>query len=639
MLIKEHTKLEAGLVPRLEKWADGVPANERGAFPCGTVLRLRFHIPRGLGVAATVLRIAPDGGEGRDYPFSFVTREGSEDLYELTLDSRALCGEEESGLFFYEFLFLRGVDTLFSESVNNVDFTLSPTSGTHFRLLIHEADFHPPRWFMGGTMYHVFVDRFFRGEGPVVQKESSEINPDWENGIPQYAQRSGEPLSNHVFFGGNLWGVAQKLDHLEAMGITVLYLSPIFEAYSNHRYDTADYERIDGLLGGEEAFDHLLAEAHKRGIRVILDGVFNHTGDDSVYFNRKGTYPGEGAYQSRRSPYADWFHFKKFPTDYESWWGIEIMPRLQHANPKCRRYFTGEEGIGAKWIRRGIDGWRLDVADELNDDFLNEFRATVKAESGENAIIIGEVWENAVDKVSYGRRRKYFRGGQLDSVMNYPFRNAVLAFLLEGDALRFYHILTELYGTYPLEVSHSLMNLLGTHDTERFLTRLGEDPRAEGKDNAYLSTLRLSKQRRALALERMKVASILQFTVFGVPSIYYGDEVGLEGHHDPFCRMPYPWGREEKDLQEHYRRLGALRREHAALCDGSFRFVHHDAHSFAYLREKEEDRVLVAANQGKEPFVLPLSSGKWINALQGGRHEKSLTVPPATAVVLTWRRG
>ena len=318
MLLKEHLTLESRGAIKIEKLMDGKRVDPLGAFPYGAVLTLRARIPRRFGFAAAVLRIAPDGGDSRDLPFVFCDSEEGEDLYELTLDTRELCGKEKRGLFFYEYLFLRGFDTCFSDSMNNVDFELSTKSAFKFRLLIHDADYAPPAWFMGGTMYHVFVDRFYRGEGEVTLRENAELNPDWENGIPQYVKKPGEPLSNHIFFGGNLWGVTQKLDYLESLGVTVIYLSPIFSAYSNHRYDTANYEEIDGLLGGRAAFDQLIKAAHERGMRVILDGVFNHTGDDSVYFNRRGTYPEAGAYQSKSSPYADWFHFKRFPNEYAS---------------------------------------------------------------------------------------------------------------------------------------------------------------------------------------------------------------------------------------------------------------------------------------------------------------------------------
>ncbi len=620
---------------KIEKLANGRDASRLGAFECGTHLSFRLHVPRRLGASAVVLRICRDGEGDRDLPLAFVTTRASVDTYELTLDTADLCGTRGYGLFYYEYLFLRGFDTLFSDSINNVDMALAPHSACRFRLLIHEAGYTTPDWFKGGTMYHIFADRFCRGTGEVESRDSAVINPDWENGIPQYAPIAGAPLSNNVFFGGNLWGVAEKLDYLSSLGVSVLYLSPVFAAYSNHRYDTADYEKIDGLLGGEEAFDNLIREAHARGMRVILDGVFNHTGDDSRYFNRRGTYPEVGAYQSRLSPYARWFSFRDFPDEYECWWNIEIMPRLQHANDECRHYFTAPGGICEKWLLRGADGWRLDVADELSDAFLDELRKTVKGATAGDGLIIGEVWENAADKIAYGNRRRYFGGRQLDSVMNYPFRNAVLAFLQDGDAETFYNILTELYGSYPTSVSHSLMNLLGTHDTERFLTTLGDDGTSDELSNDALARRRLSPEDRVGAIQKMKLAATLQFTVFGVPSVYYGDEAGLEGYHDPFCRMPYPWGREDVNLLAHYRALGALRRRCSALGDGDFRFTYCKNGAVAYERVGSDGTLLVVANVGA-PLRFSLS-GEWKNALTGDTiplSDGALNVPPMSALVL-----
>ena len=615
MLLKQHSALEAGQEIKIEKTVHGQDVTALGAFEKGTNVVFHAKIPCKLGIAAAVLRIAPDGEEQTDVPFVFSSRDADTDIYTLSLSTAELCGEDPDGLFFYEFLFLRGLDTFFSDSVNNVDFTLTDHTANRFRLLVYAEGFRTPDWFHGGIMYHIFLDRFFRGEGDVVLRRGATLNEDWENGIPQYAKHAGDPLSNDVFFGGNLWGVSEKLDYLQSLGVTVLYLSPLFEAASNHRYDTADYEKIDPLLGGRAAFDALIESAHARGMRVILDGVFNHTGDDSIYFNRRGNYPSVGAYQSKKSPYAAWYNFRKFPNDYEAWWGIEIMPRLKHEKESCRRFFTGKDGIAAKWLRAGADGWRLDVADELSDEFLDEFHDTVKRETGGEGLLIGEVWENAANKISYGKRRRYFRGGQLDSVMNYPFRNAVMAFLQSGDAETFYNILTDIYSSYPSTVSNSLMNLLGTHDTERILTILGDPSMGEGKDNPTLAGLRLSPAVKERAVMLLKIASVLQFTVYGVPSVYYGDEVGVEGYHDPFCRMPFPWGREDKELLAHYRALGELRHAHSALKDGEFRFLACTKHAFAFERfdRSSGDRLVVAANMGAEPFtfahhtVLPCS--------------------------------
>ena len=634
MLIHNHDALERGYNVKIEKTVKGRDVTPLGAFARGVEITFRVSLPRRLGVAAVVLRLAPDGGAQYDTPLTFMGMEGSTDAYTCTLSTAALCGDAPDGLFYYEFLFLRGADTLFSSSYKNVDFVLTERSEDRFRLLVYAKDFQTPAWFHGGIMYHIFPDRFRRGEGTTALRAGSSLDADWENGIPQYAKRAGDPLANNVFFGGNLWGVAEKLDYLQSLGVTVIYLSPIFESASNHRYDTADYEKIDGLLGGDEAFAHLIDEAHARGVRVILDGVFNHTGDDSRYFNRRGSYDTVGAYQSQESPFAKWYSFRSFPNDYESWWGIEIMPRLRQGEAECRTYFTGKDGIAAKWIRAGADGWRLDVADELPDAFLDELNETVKRETGGEGLLIGEVWENAVDKIAYGSRRRYLRGGQLDSVMNYPFRNAVMAFLLHRDAETFYDILTEIYGTYPKTVSHALMNLLGTHDTERILTVFGDDGNGEGKDNDTLAYMSLTDEQRTRGVALLKIASALQFTVYGVPSIYYGDEAGLEGYHDPFCRRPFPWGREDQELLAHYRALGAMRGRHQVLAQGEFRFLLHTEHAVAFERRDDvSDRLTVIANMDDNDLVLTLD-GTQRNALTGESIGNTVTVPPVSCVIL-----
>ena len=618
MLIKQHNILEEGETVTLTKRMGERDVSHLGAFPCGCELILEASVPRTLGVRGVVLRIARDGGEEKDLPFSFTDLCKGIDLYTLTLDTASLCEGKGRGLFYYELLLLRGFDTLFTDSVNNVDFLLSERSASRFRLLIHDADLDVPDWFSGGVMYHIFVDRFCKGEGKATLKTGDVLDPDWEHGIPQYPEKRGDALANNVFFGGNLWGVIEKLDYLSSLGVTTLYLSPIFSAASNHRYDTGDYEHVDALLGGDEAFSALAKAAHERGMRIILDGVFNHTGDDSRYFNRRGHYDALGAYQSPSSPYFNWYNFKSFPEEYECWWGIEILPRLNHADEGCRRYFTAPDGIAAKWLRVGADGWRLDVADELSDAFLDELHVSVRNATGGEGLIIGEVWENAADKISYGKRRRYLSGGQLDSVMNYPFRNAVLAFLQSGDAECFCDILTELYASYPTSVSHSLMNLLGTHDTERILTVLGDrEMSGEWLSNAELSVKRLSYEERERGIALLKLASALQYTVFGVPSVYYGDEVGLEGYHDPFCRMPFPWGREDAGLLSHYRALGQLRRDHSALRDGDFRFLLRMPHAFVFERQNASEVILVAANMGDEPLDYTLPSGGFVNALTG----------------------
>lgn len=622
---------------KFTKYCNGEDVTRKSAFAHGSVLELYLEVPTALGAKGAVLRGNSDGYGDEDLEMTVHTKTDTATTYTCRLDTAALCRGEPSGLYYYEFLLLKGFDTMFTESINNVDFNLSRSSGARFRMLIFEADYTVPAWFGKGVMYHIFVDRFYRGQGPVGTRDDAVIDPDWESGVPQYAPYPGAPVSNNVFFGGNLWGVAQKLDYLDSLGVKVIYLSPVFKAYSNHKYDTGDYEHIDPMFGGEEAFEYLIEQTKKRGMRVILDGVFNHTGDDSRYFNRYGKYEGVGAYQSLKSPYATWYDFKSHPDQYDCWWGIPILPRLNHCNDACRTYFTGECGIARKYIKMGIGGWRLDVADELCNDFLDEFRTAVKHESRGEGVIIGEVWENAADKIAYGKRRRYLSGKQLDSVMNYPVRNGILDFVRYRDAEGLYHVLTELYSSYPESVCHALMNLVGTHDTERILTMLGSTEEDLDKTNEQLSAYRLSPERRAEAVGLVKIAAALQYTVFGIPSLYYGDELGLEGARDPFCRMPMPWHEADvpyrAELLAYYQKLGQLRATHPALDGGSFRVLYHDESVIAFARKKQGRELIVAASRSEQATVLPIC-GAFTDLLCGTRGQGPVCIEPDSVLIL-----
>ena len=507
----------ADCMPIIRKTANGKDASTRGAFPCGTKITFTVETPRMLGASAVVLRIAEDGKQYMDIPLDFEKTEMGIDRYYTMLDTEELCGSEENGLFYYEFLFLRGHDTLFTDTSNFVDFTLERQSGGKFMLLVHTSEYETPEWFKGRIMYHIFVDRFYKGEGKTSKRDDAIINDDWDNGMMQYPEKNGDRLANNMFFGGNLWGIAEKLEYLKSLGVGIIYLSPIFKAYSNHKYDTGNYLEIDEMFGGEAAFKNLIDKANKLDIKIILDGVFNHTGDDSIYFDKYEKYGKTGAYCNPESAFKNWYRFRKYPDEYENWWGIDILPKLNHTVPECRKFFTGKNGVAEKYIKMGIGGWRLDVADELSDDFLDELRETVKRASDGNGIIIGEVWENAAEKISYSRRRRYLRGAQLDSVMNYPLRNGILALLVEKDAELLADILKSIYASYPKCVCDSLMNLLGTHDTERILTVLGDN----GKDISDISNKELSVRRlsaddrtRELLCKSLRRSFSIRFMVY-----------------------------------------------------------------------------------------------------------------------------
>ena len=633
MLLRLHTSAERGMMPRITKYANGEDASVKGAFSLNSKIEIFVDCPRRLGASAVVMRINKDGEEPFDISLSFESTSHGVDKYvtSITLNEN-FCGGSD-GLFYYEFLFLRGYETLFTSSVNNVDFVLSEYSADKFRLLVHSPEYKTPQWFHGGTMYQIFTDRFFCGKGIVGTRDDVIMNDNWNGGVTQYAEYPGAPVKNNEFFGGNLWGIAEKLDYLKSLGVTVIYLNPIFEAYSSHKYDTGDYMKVDAMFGGENALECLIEKCKEKGIRIILDGVFNHTGNDSVYFNRYGKYDSVGAYQSEKSEYKDWYFFKEFPDSYECWWNIEILPKLNLENKACRDFLCNKGGVAEKYMKMGVDGWRLDVADELSNDFLDILRETVKNASGGEGIIIGEVWENAADKIAYGKRRRYFRGKQLDSVMNYPVRNGILAFVTEGDEETLYNVLTELYSSYPETVCHSLMNSLGTHDTERILSVLG-DPKVLELTNEELSTHKMTDMQRKKAVSRLKIASTVQYTVFGVPSVYYGDEAGLEGGHDPFCRQPFPWGCEDVALTEHYKRLGKIRAEHSAFKNGRFKVISRHKGFIAYERYNEEENILVVANVSKANKTCNIGC-EVVDLLSGKRYKDTLTVAPGSSMILS----
>lgn len=594
MLIKLSQELLANAEIKVEKIINGENASHYGAFSLKKEIKFVARIPREFGVREVVLRLQRDGEGDTDMAFDPC----GEGTFELNLELSGL-GE---GLYWYTVLFLRGEDTLFATTEDNVNIKLSPCEGNRFRLLVYEEDFTTPEWFRGGTMYQIFPDRFFKSSRSK-RREDATNEEDWNAPISQFGSVPGADVKNDLFYGGDLFGVAEKLDYLKELGITVIYLNPIFKAFSNHKYDTGDYTQVDPVFGGNAALDELIAEAEKHGMRVILDGVFNHTGDDSLYFDRYRHYSDDGAYKNPSSPYRNWYSFKSSEEDYLTWWGVKILPKLNHRTESCRRYFTGENGIGARYVRKGTGGWRLDVADELSDEFLDEFRASVKKADPE-AIIIGEVWENAADKIAYGKRRRYFRGRQLDSVMNYPFRTAVVDFVKykNGDGLA--KVLTELYSSYPKCVSNSLMNILGTHDTERILTVLG-DSKYMGMTNLQLSTHEMRENERKKAVRLLKLASTVQYTVYGVPSLYYGDEAGVEGGRDPFCRRTFPWGAEDQELLDHYKKLGELRRD-PIFANGDFRVVESGLGYIVYERTLEDRKITVVSNTSGTDMKYPL---------------------------------
>ena len=466
-----------------------------------------------------------------------------------------------------------------------------------------------PDWYKNAICYQIFPDRFYRGsdwreraEAVLSQKRAGTpkaLVEDWETPV-RYKRLADGRIKVWEFYGGTLSGIREKLDYLQGLGITALYLNPIFEAVSNHRYDTGDYRKIDGMLGDEESFTQLCREAEERGISLILDGVFNHTGCDSKYFNKFGNYPGPGACQGPDSRYFDWFRFYEFPHRYECWWGVDDLPDVEERNPDYRRYICGDEdSVVRHWLRAGARGWRLDVADELPDDFIEGIKAAVVAEKGAEGLLMGEVWEDASNKISYGDRRRYFLGSELDCVMNYPFRDAILYYLLgSNSAQNVLETMLSLQENYPPENFYANFNLMGSHDRARVLTALGGAPHPDTLNEEQKFHYRLSDQQRGLAKGRLWLLALMQMTLPGVPCIYYGDEAGMEGYSDPFNRAPFPWGHEDRDCFTIYRNAINLRRAFPELPGASFEPFAFGDDVIGWYRCWADEGIAVLINRG-----------------------------------------
>ncbi|HIS01373.1 MAG TPA: glycoside hydrolase family 13 protein [Candidatus Excrementavichristensenella intestinipullorum] len=494
-----------------------------------------------------------------------------------------------------------------------------PGEPPSYQITVYDPAYDTPHWMRDGLMYQIMVDRFAQGR-PLSQHPQPDdgwLHQDWYE-YPAL-RLDGEDNEANDFFGGDLAGVMEKLPYLKQLGVTVLYFNPIFRARSNHKYDTGDYMAVDPSFGDEADFAALCRAAEELGIRVVLDGVFSHTGADSRYFNIKGRYDSLGAYQSIASPYAGWYTFDRWPDKYDCWWGFPTLPNVREMSESYLDFMLrDEDAVCAHWLRAGSSGWRLDVADELPMPFLRMLRQRVKKENPD-ACLLGEVWEDASNKLTYGELRNYCVGDTLDSVMNYPLRDMSLDFMLgKLDSPAFVRRYLHLQENYAPAFFYSLMNLLGSHDKPRIIDVLSgnpelDPPREERRVRALTPQQYQLGRRRYLALWRFICA------LPGMPCIYYADEAGQTGMADPFCRATYPWGREDKDL---VRRVGAICRERMAsdvLRTGEMRL-------YAPL-----PHVLVAARRiqgGRDLFGNPAQDGLALCALNRSPKRVKLRLNP-----------
>ena len=567
-----------------------------GTLLPGQLCTLHIHVPSTVGAQKVECCIShQDGSAAQTVLMESVEQRGAYTVFRGTFSLEA------PGLFFY-FFRVHKADSCFRLFKTGDQTNME--AGDHWQVSCIPADFSTPDWAKGAVIYQVFPDRFRKsGQCDLTGKlQPYTVHTDWNEEVQWRPTPEGLVLNND-FYGGNFRGITEKMDYIASLGTGILYLNPISKSFSSHRYDTGDYKTPDPMLGTEEDFTRMCEAAHNRGIRVVLDGVYSHTGSDSLYFNKNGTFPGVGAYQSPESPFYSWYTFRSYPDKYQSWWDFDTLPTVRKLDPAFVEYIiTGEDSVVAHWLRLGADGFRLDVVDELPNEFTLLLKQRIR-QIKPDALLIGEVWEDASNKTAYGVRRRYFVDGVLDSAMNYPFRTAILNYLRqwdEGQALA--DTVMTITENYPPQVLCCNMNLLGTHDTARILTALVDDFDGSREEKARRH---LSPARYLQAKELLLMASFLQYMLPGAPSLYYADEAGMEGYKDPFNRRTYPWGREDAELLAHFRQLGRLRKEQACLRTGDISFFRSKEGQVGFTRRLGGKALRVYLNRSEQNWEIP----------------------------------
>ena len=470
---------------------------------------------------------------------------------------------------------------------------------------VKKSDFS---WYQGKVMYQIMVDRFNRPKDFDINKVDLSykynyiLHKDFSENICDF------PFNGdyHVdFYCGSLRGVIEKLEYLKELNVGVIYLNPIFLSPTSHKYNTSDYMLIDPMYGTIDDFKELINKAKELGIYIILDGVFNHTGDDSIYFNKYHHFESIGAWESKSSIFHKWYDFNDFDhnkDDYRSWWGIKTLPSVNQ-NSKFVTFITGVDGVINTWMNEGIKGFRLDVVDELNDSFVTKINKAIK-KVDRDSIVIGEVWEDATNKIAYSKRRQYFNGHELDSVMNYPIKDGVIDYLRNGNLKSLIIKVREEINNYNQHNLNLLMNILGTHDTARILTTLSNTDFSDRTINKL--TYRLSEDDYNKAIEKVKMAYLIIYTLPGIPCIYYGDEVGLEGFQDPYCRKAMEF--KDSILLDYLKVLGSIRKD-PVFSDGRYKELSWDNQIYIYERSKDNNRYIIIINNSGNDYNYYLIEG------------------------------
>lgn len=652
-----------------------------GAVPAGTPVTLRLRGPAGLKEARVRLWNAGGNPNETDIPMRPVTLPAAA-VRSLTGDSPGRFSWWQAtipaslvsvpGTMWYQFeADYHGAPVFYDDNAQQLEgiggFSNVP-GGPSYQLSVYETGFQTPSWLRHAVIYEIFPDRFFNGdiandENPKIERVIGSL-PDGREGLvpvqfhadwysqpydpaitanpddPHYKEElalRGDGQWSTDFYGGDLRGIEYKLDYLKSLGVNTLYLTPIFESESNHKYDTGDFLKVDPHFGTLHDWLDLVRAAKARGMHILIDGAFEDTGSDSLYFNRFGAYPPHGAWQqyrgTARSPFYQWYDWTGNPSQpYDSWDGYDTLPLTNTDNPSYRHFvFGGPNSVAAYWVRMGAGGWRLDSADNgnFNIPWWSAFRREVKTVDPD-AAIVGEIWNNATNDNGVD----WLTGQTFDSVMNYQFRNAVLDFFRgtfnDGniahsavDASGFNAELMRLYSEYPLPAFYAMMNLVDSHDTMRILTALAGAPQPDGMSAFAQAAWRPSLPALATGIARLKLVSDFQFTFPGAPTIYYGDEAGEMGYKDPLDRGPFPWGRETLTLLNHYRLLGAIRAANPVLQTGAFRPLLERGDVYAFAR---------TITSGRDVFGAPEPDATAVVALNNQSAAETVMVPVGTTV-------
>lgn len=577
--------------------------NQVSSNPDGAVYQVLIKIPMSLGWIERVKFSIGNTKEKKIFQMFHVRNDDVFSYFEVQL------GLPTQAIYHYYFSFEANGNFYYYKRINQTG-NQSITKRECWKLSVN---FNVPEWAQGATIYHIFVDRYRRGaKEPPKEMHNRKIHKSW-NEQPVLGQDE-DGLWNVDFYGGDLKGIEETLGYLQKLGVDIIYLSPIVRSQSNHRYDTADYFEIDPYAGTDEGLKQLCDAAHKRGMKVILDAVFNHTGNDSKYFNEFGNYDTLGAYQSEKSEYYDFYkkHWEDGKIKFAYWWEMKNLPECDAKSKKWRDYICGVGGVIDHWFSLGIDGLRLDVADELSDEFIEEIVIAAKRNKPD-ALIMGEVWKNPMRM-----NRGYLESGKgMHTVMNYLLVDALIRYIKYSDVDKLNNTLDEIFTEYPDDTIYSLMNFTSTHDISRAIEIFAANSSAfqkfgewgwnlQDESIEWVKSHNLSSKQYKFGKNLLKTYMYILAFFPGTISIFYGDEVGLRGIGNLANRAPYPWGRRDKELLTFFRNILSIRKSEKFLKRANFRVIKVNSDQFIFERFDEENRILVAVSRTHKQTELEL---------------------------------